>query len=95
MVIMIISVPALIPIMRMLEVNLVHFGVILTLAIMIGLITPPVGMCIYIVSDIAKVSFDKIVKRVIPFVVSLIATLLIVTYWEDMVMLLPRLIFRA
>jgi len=92
--IMIISVPALIPIMNVLEVDLVHFGVILVITIMIGLITPPVGMSLYIVSDLAKTKIENVVRRVLPFYVPLIFALLITTYWDKMVLFIPKLIFR-
>jgi tripartite ATP-independent transporter DctM subunit len=92
--IMIISVPALIPIMNVLEVDLVHFGVILVITIMIGLITPPVGMSLYIVSDLAKTKIENVVRRVLPFYVPMIFALLITTYWDKMVLLIPKLIFR-
>ncbi len=92
--IMIISVPALIPIMNALQVDLVHFGVILIITIMIGLITPPVGMTLYIVSDLAKTKIEKVVRRVLPFYIPMIFTLLITTYWDKMVLLIPKLLFR-
>ena len=92
--IMIISIPALVPLMKALQVDLVHFGVVLTIAIMIGLITPPVGMTLYIVSDIAQTSIARVVKRVIPFLIPLTLVLFLTTYWEKMVLLIPRLIFR-
>ena len=92
--IMIISIPALVPLMKALQVDLVHFGVVLTIAIMIGLITPPVGMTLYIVSDIAQTSISRVVRRVIPFLIPLTLVLFLTTYWEKMVLLIPRLIFR-
>ncbi len=93
--IMIISIPALVPMLRPLGVDPVHFGVIMTIAIMIGLITPPMGMTLYIVSDIAQVRFEHVVRRIIPFLVPLVLTLLITVFWEDMVLFIPRLLFRA
>jgi len=91
---MIISIPALVPLMKSLQVDLVHFGVVLTIAIMIGLVTPPVGMTLYIVSDIAGTTIGKVVRRVIPFLVPLTFTLFLTTYWEQMVLWIPRLLFR-
>jgi len=92
--IMIISIPALIPLMKAMQIDLVHFGVILVITIMIGLITPPVGMTLYIVSDVAKTRMEGVVRRVIPFLIPLVFTLFLTTYWEDMVLLIPRLLFR-
>lgn len=92
--IMIISIPALVPLMKSLHMDLVHFGVVLTIAIMIGLVTPPVGMTLYIVSDIAQTTFARVVRKVVPFLIPLTFTLFLTTYWEQMVMWLPRLLFR-
>ena len=92
--IMIISIPALIPMLRPLQVDPVHFGVIMTIAIMIGLITPPMGMTLYIVSDVAQAPFERVVRQVLPFLAPLVFTLLLSVLWEDMVLLVPRLLFR-
>jgi tripartite ATP-independent transporter DctM subunit len=92
--IMMISIPALIPLMKALQVDPVHFGVIMVITIMIGLITPPVGMTLYIVSDVARTKIESVARWVAPFLIPLIISLLITTYWESMVLLIPRLIFR-
>lgn len=92
--IMMISIPALIPLMKALHVDPVHFGVIMVITIMIGLITPPVGMTLYIVSDVAQTKVESVVRWVAPFLIPLIISLLVTTYWEKMVLFIPRLIFR-
>lgn len=92
--IMMISIPALIPLMKALQVDPVHFGVIMVITIMIGLITPPVGMTLYIVSDVAHTKIESVARWVVPFLIPLIISLLITTYWESMVLWIPRLIFR-
>jgi tripartite ATP-independent transporter DctM subunit len=94
MAVFIISLPALIPLMKGLGVDLVQFGIIITINMMMALVTPPVGMTLYIVSDLANTKFDRVVKHVLPFLVSMFATLMLVTYWDGMVMLLPNLLFR-
>ena len=91
---MMISIPALIPLMKVLHVDPVHFGVIMVITIMIGLITPPVGMTLYIVSDVARTKIESVARWVAPFLIPLIISLLITTYWESMVLWIPRLIFR-
>lgn len=93
--ILIVSVPALLPFMKSLGVDPVHFGVILTTSIMIGLVTPPVGMTLYIVSDIANARFENVVRKTVIYLIPLIFTLLLIIYWEDMVLFIPRLIFRS
>jgi TRAP-type C4-dicarboxylate transport system permease large subunit len=92
--IMIISVPTLIPVMKALQVSLVHFGVIVVLNIMIGLITPPMGMSLYIVSDLAKVGVGKVIRAVLPFLIPLIVVLLLTTYFPKIVLWIPHLLFK-
>jgi TRAP-type C4-dicarboxylate transport system permease large subunit len=78
------------PLMTQIGVDPVHFGLIMVLNLMIGLLTPPVGMVLYILARIANISFERTTKACLPFLVPLLATLGLVTYWPDFVMLLPR-----
>ena len=72
----------------------VHFGLIIVLGLMIGVITPPVGANLFVVSDIAGISFDRAVKGVIPFIIPLVIVLFIITYFPIIVLWLPNLIFK-
>ena len=94
MAVFIVSLPALLPLMKGLEMDYVQFGVVMVINIMIALITPPVGMTLYIVSDLADTTFDRVAKHVFPFLIPMFATLMLVTYWDRMVMFLPNLLFR-
>jgi tripartite ATP-independent transporter DctM subunit len=87
-----IGVPILIPIINALGINLVHFGVMMVLNLMIGLITPPVGLCLYVVADIGKISVGKVIRAVWPFLIPLIITLLLVTYIPEITLFIPNLI---
>jgi tripartite ATP-independent transporter DctM subunit len=78
--ILIIAYPILAPVMGAIGVDPVHFGVIMVLNLMIGLVTPPVGLCLYVVSGIAKVPIAEIVSELAPYLLALIAVLLLVTY---------------
>ena len=69
----------------------VMLGAIVVLNLMIGLITPPVGLCLYVVCGITKLSIEKVSKAVVPFLIAEIVTLLLVTYIEPLSMFLPRL----
>jgi TRAP-type C4-dicarboxylate transport system permease large subunit len=89
---MIITVPIFLPIAVAYGVNPVMFGIIIILNLMIGLITPPVGLCLYVACGIAKISLEKISIAVIPFLIAEIATLLVVTYWPFLTMWLPKLL---
>jgi tripartite ATP-independent transporter DctM subunit len=90
--IMIITFPIFLPLIQQIKVDPTHFGVIVVLNLMIGLVTPPVGMCLYAVSAISGVDMWEMFAEMWPYVVALIVVLGIVTYVPDVVMLLPRTI---
>jgi tripartite ATP-independent transporter DctM subunit len=89
--ILLIATPTLLPIVLKLGIDPVHFGLMMIINLLIGTITPPFGVILFIVMDIAQVSFARIVRAVMPFYLPLFVTLMLVTYWADMVMFLPRL----
>jgi tripartite ATP-independent transporter DctM subunit len=78
--VMIIAYPILAPVMAAIGVDPVHFGVIIVLNMMIGLVTPPVGLCLYVVSGIAKVPIAEIGREAAPYLLALIVALALVTY---------------
>ncbi|MDD4363484.1 MAG: TRAP transporter large permease, partial [Atribacterota bacterium] len=90
----VVMVPVLLPAIDLFGISRVHFGVIMTLNLMIGLLTPPVGLCVYLVSDIAKTSFEKVVKATVPFMVILIAVLILVTYLPQITLFLPNILIK-
>lgn len=90
--IMVIILPILLPMVRLLEIDYIHFGVITVFNLMIGLITPPFGLCLYAVSDITKISVFRLARDVLPFLIPLIMTLLIITFFPKLIMLIPNLV---
>ena len=86
--------PVLLPTVVQLGVDPIHFGVIMVLNLMIGLLTPPVGMVLYVLSRVAKVPFEQCAKATLPFLIPLVTVLLLVTFFEPISMWLPRLIFQ-
>ncbi|WAJ69155.1 TRAP transporter large permease [Catenovulum adriaticum] len=86
--------PVLLPIAISLGIDPVHFGVVMVLNLMIGLLTPPVGMVLYVLSRVTKVPFEECTKATIPFVIPLIIVLLLVTFIPSLSMWLPTLIYR-
>jgi tripartite ATP-independent transporter DctM subunit len=88
--ILLIATPTLFPLIKALGIDPVHFGIIMIVNLLIGTLTPPFGIILFIMMDIAKVSFAVMVRAVLPFYVPLFVTLIIITYWEDFVLLLPR-----
>ncbi|KFB10813.1 TRAP transporter large permease [Nitratireductor basaltis] len=89
-----ILVPVLLPIAMQMGVDPVHFGVILVLNLMIGLLTPPVGMVLYVLSRVSKVPFERCMSATLPFLVPLFLVLLAVTFIPAVTMWLPTLIYR-
>lgn len=89
-----ILVPVLLPVAIQVGVDPVHFGVILVLNLMIGLLTPPVGMVLYVLSRVADISFERCVRGTAPLVVPLVIVLLLLTYVPALTMWLPTLIYR-
>ncbi|WP_366554547.1 TRAP transporter large permease [Aquibaculum sediminis] len=92
--ILLIAVPALLPLALALDMDLVHFGVMVVLNLLIGAITPPFGVILFIMMDIAKISFARMLKAMLPFYVPLVLALLAVTFWSDLVLFLPELVGR-
>ena len=92
--IILITVPVLSILIGKVGIDPVHFGVVMVLNLMIGLLTPPVGLNLYIVSNIAGISFWRAVKGTAPFIVPLVIVLIIITYVPETVLWLPRLILK-
>lgn len=89
-----ILVPVLLPIAMKMDVDPVHFGVIMVLNLMIGLLTPPVGMVLFVLSRVSGVSFERCSAATMPFLVPLVFVLLLVTFVPQVSMWLPTLIYR-
>ncbi|MEX0404593.1 TRAP transporter large permease [Aquibium sp. LZ166] len=89
-----ILVPVLLPIALKMGVDPVHFGVIVVLNLMIGLLTPPVGLVLYVLSRVAKVPFERCVVATLPFLVPLFLVLILVTFIPAITMWLPTLLYR-
>ena len=90
--VLIIVAPLLVPVMRTIGIDLVHFGLIIIVNIMIGGITPPFGSMMFTTCSITKVPVGEFMKEVWPFIIALIIVLLIVTYIPSIVLFIPNLI---
>jgi tripartite ATP-independent transporter DctM subunit len=89
--ILLVIVPVLLPTAQALGVDPVHFGVMAVLNIMIGLVTPPYGLLLFMMVRIAGVPLRDLVREVMPFLAVLIAALALITLVPDLVLFLPRL----
>ncbi|MFB3816722.1 MAG: TRAP transporter large permease [Candidatus Methylomirabilales bacterium] len=92
MVLMLVVIPMILPAVKALGIDLVHFGVVIILNMMIGLCTPPYGMLLFTVSGLTKTPLGPVVREVLPFLWVLIGVLFLITYVPAIVMFLPRLI---
>jgi tripartite ATP-independent transporter DctM subunit len=89
-----ITVPVLLPVMQKFGVDPTHFGVFLCINILIGLLTPPLGMAVYIASDLAQVPVMEGFRKSAPFLIPLVVTLLLVTYIPELTLFIPNLLFK-
>lgn len=83
-------VPIFAPVAKGYGIDLIHFGILVTVNLCIGLLTPPVGSCIFIGSSLAKISIEELVKPLWPFLIAEVVILFLITYFPALVMFLPR-----
>jgi len=86
--------PVLLPVAVSLGIDPVHFGIIMILNLMIGLLTPPVGMVLYVLSKVANVPFERCVTATAPFLVPLVTVLMLLTFIPELSMWLPTMLYR-
>lgn len=89
---LIIFAPVLFPLGNQLGLDPIHFALVIMITIMIGTITPPVGLQLYVASSIAKISISEVI--IWPFVIVMVAVLLIITYIPSLVTYLPSIFFK-
>jgi len=89
--ILLVIVPVLLPTAQALGVDPVHFGVVAVVNIMIGLITPPYGLLLFMMVKIAEVSLKDLVREVMPFLGAMIVALALITFIPEIVLFLPKL----
>jgi tripartite ATP-independent transporter DctM subunit len=89
--ILLIIVPVFIPTAQALGIDLVHFGVVVVVNIMIGLVTPPYGLLLFIMASISGEPLRDIVRETLPFLFAMIVALAILTFVPETVLWLPRL----
>ena len=85
--------PVLLQVVMPLGVNPIQFGVMCVLNLVIGLTTPPVGVCLFITSSIAKISLARATRAVIPFLVCNLVVLMLVTYCPPVTIWLVELLY--
>ena len=91
---MLIFFPVLLPVAKDLGVDPIHFGVVVVLNLMIGLLTPPVGALLFLEAKIADIPFEALVRAVGPSLIALLVVLALITYIPSLVTFVPNLVFR-
>lgn len=90
--IFLITLPIFMPIAKMFQIDLVNFGVVMTLLIMIGNLTPPVGMCLFAVDSFAKVGMQALARKIWPYLIIILAITLIIAFVPSISLFLPNLL---
>lgn len=91
---MTVLVPILLPVLRALHIDPVHFGVLMNVNLVLGLMTPPVGVGLFAAAQVAKLPVNQVFRAVLPFFIPLMAVLLLVTLFPDIVLFLPKTLLR-
>lgn len=87
----IIMVPILLPLATHAGIDPLHFGIVVVMNLMIGLITPPLGLCLFVVCTVANVGLTRLIRVTLPFVMIEIVTLLIITYIPGLSLFFPHM----
>jgi tripartite ATP-independent transporter DctM subunit len=90
--IILVTVPVLLPVATAVGVHPIHFGMVCVIASAVGHITPPVGLCLFVGMAISGLSMDQLMKPLLPFLASIVVTLLLIAFMPDLVLFLPRLL---
>ena len=85
--------PILAPVLAPLGVNAVHFGIIFTHNMEVGLVHPPVGLNLYVLSTISDAPIGEVIRGILPFLIILLLVLGLITYWPALTLWLPNLVF--
>jgi TRAP-type C4-dicarboxylate transport system permease large subunit len=88
-----ILVPILVPICQQLGIDLVHFGLVMVLNLMIGLLHPPMGMVLFVLARVAQLSVERTTMAILPWLFPLLGSLVVITYMPGLVLWLPKLFY--
>ena len=84
--------PILAPPLVAMGIDPLHFGIVMSINVTIGLITPPMGLVLFLSSEISKVPLQEVVKECIPFIILEIILIFVITFFPDLCLLLPHLV---
>ena len=90
--IILVTVPVLLPVSTAVGIHPIHFGMVCVIASAVGHITPPVGLCLFVGMAISGLPMEKLMKPLLPFLASIVVTLLLIAFMPGLVLFLPRLL---
>lgn len=82
--------PVFLPIVEQTAIDPIHFGIVMVMTLMIGLLTPPFGVVLFVLNSVTEVPFEQITRSMVPFYVPLLLTLIIIIAFPSLVLWLPR-----
>jgi tripartite ATP-independent transporter DctM subunit len=85
--------PMVLPVLKAFHIDLVHWGVVETLNVCIGFLTPPFGVGLFIMAELTGLTVSEVTKAIVPFLIPLIVTLILITYIPELVLWMPRMVF--
>jgi tripartite ATP-independent transporter DctM subunit len=91
--IMILMVPVFLPVIQQVGIDPVHFGVLVTMNLMIGILTPPFGVALFTVAKVGRIPFEDLAREILPFLPGLILVLFLLTVFPSLSLFLPRLVY--
>jgi tripartite ATP-independent transporter DctM subunit len=86
--------PILVPLINQLGIDMVHFGVVMVLNLMIGLLTPPFGVVLFVLQHYTRLPFIRVVKAITPFIIPLAVVLILITVFPRIVLWLPNILLK-
>jgi len=82
-----------VPVLKTLGIDPVHFGIVMVINLLIGALTPPFGILLFVMTEVAKVDYRPLLRQTAPFYIPLFLFLFVVTYWPDLSLSLPNHVF--
>lgn len=84
--------PTLMPIIRSVGIDPIHFGIVMTVALIIGVITPPFGICLFVLSEVANIPVSAVTREAVKYLPAMIITLLLIIFFKELVLYMPGLL---
>ena len=91
--ILLVAVPVLVPVLKTLGIDPVHFGIVMVINLLIGTLTPPFGILLFVMTEVAKVEYRALLRQTAPFYIPLFLFLIVVTYWPSLSLTFPDYVF--